>query len=146
LPEDPHPPVTVLVADDHPVFRAIVRRAIDGDPGLSVVAEAADGHEAMRLIAALSPAIAVVDRHMPGLSGDEIVDGVVRAGLPTRLLLFTADPPDAAPSPSFPARYLRKGADSRELRDAIAAVARDARSARNGTGSAAAPPAGDRTP
>lgn len=65
-------PVTVLIADDHPLFRRGVARAIGRHPALELVAEATDGREALALIAAMRPDVAVLDHRMPGLSGVEV--------------------------------------------------------------------------
>ena len=68
----------VLLADDH----AIVRRGLRGlleEEGLTVVGEAADGHEALRLCEELTPAVLILDIAMPRLNGIEVVkvDGLI---------------------------------------------------------------------
>lgn len=65
----------VLIADDHPLMRQGLRHAIETDPGLKVVGEAASGPAALEQIQTLRPAIAVLDIDMPDLDGF----GVVRA-------------------------------------------------------------------
>ncbi len=61
---------TVLVADDHQLLRQALRRALE-DAGFSVVGEAANGEEAVRLAASLQPDVVVVDVTMPVLDGIE---------------------------------------------------------------------------
>lgn len=82
--------VRVLVADDHPLFREGVARAIKEWPELELVAEVADGRAALDLIRAELPHVAVVDMRLPGLDGAEIAAAVTRDGLSTRVLLLSA--------------------------------------------------------
>ncbi len=82
--------VRVLVADDHPLFREGVARAIKEWPELELVGEVADGREALDLIRAELPHVAVVDMRLPGLDGAEIAAAVTRDGLSTRVLLLSA--------------------------------------------------------
>jgi two-component system nitrate/nitrite response regulator NarL len=64
----------VVVADDHPLFRHAVCGAIARHPGLTLVGEAEDGVDALALIEALEPDVAVLDHRMPGLSGAEVCE------------------------------------------------------------------------
>ena len=82
--------VRVIVADDHPLFREGVARAIKEWPELELVAEVADGRAALDLIRAELPHVAVVDMRLPGLDGAEIAAAVTRDGLSTRVLLLSA--------------------------------------------------------
>jgi DNA-binding NarL/FixJ family response regulator len=78
--------VRVLVADDHPVYREGVARAISDRAGLELVGVAADGREAMARIRELTPDVAVLDVRMPGLSGNDVVAEIAReVGRVTRL-------------------------------------------------------------
>ncbi len=63
--------ITVLLADDHALVRRGFRRMLEDDPGISVVAEASDGEEAVRLATELHPRVIVMDCAMPELSGIE---------------------------------------------------------------------------
>jgi two-component system nitrate/nitrite response regulator NarL len=62
-------PLTIVVADDHPLFRAGIVRALDEDPRFVVIGEAADGPTAERLILERCPALALIDLRMPGRDG-----------------------------------------------------------------------------
>ena len=62
-------PIRVLLADDHAVVRKGIREFLEDDPEIVVVAEAANGQEALRLIAEHSPQVAVLDVQMPVLNG-----------------------------------------------------------------------------
>jgi two-component system nitrate/nitrite response regulator NarL len=85
-------PLSVLIADDHPLFRRGIARAIRHDPHLELVGEAVDGREAISLIAALDPDVAVLDHRMPGLSGVEVCARMRRRPDPptTAFLLLSA--------------------------------------------------------
>ncbi len=67
-----HEPLTVLIADDHPLFRGGIARAIERHSMLRLVAEAQDGAEAVELIDALEPDVAVLDHRMPAMTGVEV--------------------------------------------------------------------------
>lgn len=79
----------VLIADDHPIFRAGLREVIAQDSALLLVAEAGDGPTALRLIRERKPAVAVLDLDMPGMSGLELARNVVQAKLPVALIILT---------------------------------------------------------
>lgn len=67
--------IRIVIADDHPIYREGLRRVIERDPALRVVAEAGDGVEALAQIAACRPDVVALDLDMPRLDGF----GVVRA-------------------------------------------------------------------
>lgn len=62
----------VVIADDHPLFRQGLRAALEGR-GLAVIGEATDGHEAIAVIQARAPDVAVIDLSMPGIDGLEVL-------------------------------------------------------------------------
>jgi two-component system nitrate/nitrite response regulator NarL len=66
-------PLTIVVADDHPLFRAGIVRALDEDPRFVLVGEAADGPTAERIIIERDPILALVDLRMPGRDGLELL-------------------------------------------------------------------------
>ncbi len=88
-----HPPrpITVLIADDHPIFRRGLCDILATDPTLRLVGEAGDGEEAWRLIQELRPAVAVLDIHMPRRSGIELGRLVSQQRLPVELIILTGD-------------------------------------------------------
>ena len=65
--------IKVLLADDHGIVRAGLRRIVEESGDMEVVAEAADGRETQRLIQERMPDVAVIDISMPGLDGLEVV-------------------------------------------------------------------------
>lgn len=82
-------PVTVLIADDHPLFRNGVRQELEIYPQFRIVAEAGDGTEAFKLVTELKPDIAIVDFQMPGLNGLEINRKLKEHKSKTRVILLT---------------------------------------------------------
>ncbi|MEY9871614.1 two-component system nitrate/nitrite response regulator NarL [Streptacidiphilus sp. MAP12-33] len=82
--------ISVVVADDHPLYREGVRRALVQSGRIDVVAEAESGREALAAIREHRPDVALVDYQMPGLDGIAVVHAVVRDQLPTRVLVLTA--------------------------------------------------------
>ncbi|MBV9466370.1 MAG: response regulator transcription factor [Solirubrobacterales bacterium] len=84
--------VSVVLADDHKLFRASLARAIVDHPELELLAQASNGIEALAAIEALEPDVALVDVRMPGVDGLGVCDRVSRRRPPlrTRVLLVTA--------------------------------------------------------
>lgn len=64
--------ITVLIADDHSVARAGIRRILEEDPSLEIVGEAEDGHEARKMVDELRPDVLLLDLKMPGPRPAEI--------------------------------------------------------------------------
>jgi len=119
--------VSVLVADDHPLYRDGITRAIKARPDLELVGEAGDGRDALLLIQELAPQVAVVDINMPSLSGIQVVTALSDLESPTRVLVLTAytDSDRVYDALAAGARgYLLKDVDRRTICDAIARVAR----------------------
>ena len=84
------PRVRVLVADDHPIYREGIVRAVNERPDLELVGEAGDGREALEEIKRLDPDVAVLDIRMPGLDGTQVLAAMRREGLPTEVLFLSA--------------------------------------------------------
>lgn len=119
--------VTVLVADDHPLFREGIARAVRERPDLELVGEAGDGRDALERIRDAAPDVAVVDLRLPGLDGVAIANAVGRDALPTRVLLlsaFTEPQLVYEAMTAGAAGYFSKDADRDAVLDAIVAVAR----------------------
>jgi len=68
--------IKVLLADDHSIVRAGLRRLVEESGDMEVVAEAADGDEAIRLIRASQPDVAVIDLSMPQIDGLEVISRI----------------------------------------------------------------------
>ena len=118
--------VRVLVADDHPVYREGVARAISERTGLELVGVAADGREAMAGIRDLVPDVAVLDVRMPGLSGIDIVAEIARERIPTRVLLLSAQSDEQLIFDGVSvgaSGYLLKDSDRSDICAAVEAIA-----------------------
>ncbi|HRO91557.1 MAG TPA: response regulator transcription factor [Promineifilum sp.] len=83
-------PITILLADDHAVVRAGIRRFLETADDLRVVAEAGDGEDARRLIAAHRPDVAVLDIQMPRATGIEVARWTRQEFPATGVLILTA--------------------------------------------------------
>jgi two-component system nitrate/nitrite response regulator NarL len=83
-------PLTIVVADDHPLFRAGIVRALDEDPRFVVVGEAADGSTAERMIVERAPALALIDLRMPGRDGLELLARLRHHEPPVTMVVLTS--------------------------------------------------------
>ena len=83
--------ITVLIADDHPIFRRGLCDLIASDTSLRLVGEAADGEQAWQLIQKLQPAVAVLDIHMPKRSGLQLGRLLSQHRLRVELIILTMD-------------------------------------------------------
>lgn len=81
--------ITVLIVDDHPLFRSGLRQVVAGDPRLEIVGEAGDGQIALQMILGKKPDVAILDVNLPNLSGLEIAQKLQNKKLPTRLIILT---------------------------------------------------------
>lgn len=118
-------PIRVLLADDHALMREGLRHLLDADPGIAVVGEAANGHEAVALAEAQSPDVVLLDISMPEESGLKAA-ARLRASRPAcRVLLLSMydDPEYVREGMRLGTHgYLLKDAAGDELRAAIRAV------------------------
>jgi two-component system, NarL family, nitrate/nitrite response regulator NarL len=119
--------VRVVVADDHPLYREGVVRALSETGQIEVVAEAEDGRAALAEIERHAPEVAVLDYKLPELNGLQVTHAITRDGLPTRVLLLSAFTESAIVYKAFEtgaAGYLPKEARRNQIADAVLACAR----------------------
>ena len=83
---------TVLLADDEPLVLRLLHRVLDAHADAVVVGAAQDGLEAIDLWRDLRPDVIVVDHMMPGMTGLEVAERVLREEPTQRIILFTATP------------------------------------------------------
>ena len=117
--------VSVVVADDHPLFREGIERAVRERPDLELLGVAADGREALERIRELAPRVAVLDLRLPELDGFQVLNALTRDKLDTRVLMLSASgEPEVVyrAVQAGAAGYFRKEADRDAILDAIAAV------------------------
>ncbi|MFB9253884.1 response regulator [Sphaerisporangium melleum] len=116
--------VKVLIVDDHRLFRSGVRAELG--PQIEVIGEAEDVESAVSAIEALKPDVVLLDVHMPGGGGQEVLRRVLGSGSPVRFLALSVS--DAAEDVIGVIRggargYVTKTISGRELTDAIVRVA-----------------------
>lgn len=118
--------IRIVLVDDHALMRTGLRMILQQQADIQIVGEAEDGEGGLALIKRLQPDVALVDVHMPGVSGVEVTERVRRAKLTTRIVILTM----AGDAP-FPQRllqagasgYLTKGCPAEELLKAVRRVA-----------------------
>lgn len=118
--------LTVVVADDHPVFLDGLAAAL-ADRGLRVVATAVDGAQAVAAVAAHEPDVVLMDLSMPGMSGLEATRIVVAEHPATAVVVLTMSDDDQSVFAALRAGargYVLKGADADDIVRAVTAVAR----------------------
>ncbi|MBA2291384.1 MAG: response regulator transcription factor [Gemmatimonadales bacterium] len=119
--------IRVVVIDDHAVVREGIRRVLEGEAGVEVVAEGKDGDEAIAAVERDRPDVLVLDVAMPGKSWLEVIREVHRQARRTRVLVLSMydDPEYVVESVRAGARgYLLKDSAPAELRRAVRTVHR----------------------
>ena len=122
--------INIILIDDHELVRTGFKMILQQQPDMRVQGEAGTAEEGLRLIRNLQPEIALVDVHMPGMSGVELTERVIRAKLRTHVVILTV-----VDDARFPKRlldagalgYLTKGCSAAELLAAIRQVAQGRR-------------------
>lgn len=115
-----------MLADDHKLFRAGIRALLRTLSDIEIVAEAADGREAIRLVAARHPDVVLMDLLMPNLNGLDAAARIVRAFTRTRVVILSMSADEDSVLKTLRAGaigYLVKTADPAELELAIRAAA-----------------------
>lgn len=118
--------VRVVVVDDHPVYREGVVRALVSSGRVEVLAEAANGREALDRVEALQPDVLLLDHNLPELNGLAVVNAIVRDALTTRVLFLSAHTESSvvyAALEAGAAGFLSKEARRDEIVDAVLACA-----------------------
>ena len=117
--------LTVLIADDHPLVREALHRALDVEEDMNVVAEASDGEEAVKLASELKPNVVVMDIVMPKVNGIEATRKIKEIAPDIAILILTAYDDDEyvlGLLDAGAAGYLLKSARGRDLAGAIRAI------------------------
>jgi DNA-binding NarL/FixJ family response regulator len=82
--------ITVMIVDDHPVFRQGLRRVLESEDDLDVVAEVADGIEALQLARQMIPNVMLLDINLPGMNGLQIARSLKDLLLDINIIMLTA--------------------------------------------------------
>jgi len=116
----------VLLADDHGIVRRGLRSILESEPGLTVVGEASDGHEALRLARDLHPDIVILDVAMPLLNGIDVAARLQKMERAPRTVILSMHSDESYIIRALAAgarAYLLKDATDEDLIPAIRAVA-----------------------
>jgi DNA-binding NarL/FixJ family response regulator len=105
-------PIRILLADDHTVIRRGLRALLERQSGFTIVAEAADGREAVELAATLDPDVAVVDIGMPNVNGIEAAGRITDKRPETAVVILSMHADE-----SYVLRALKSGARGYLLKD-----------------------------
>lgn len=117
--------IRVMIADDHPLLREAMRHTFERQEDMEVLAEAADGEEAVRLSAEVKPDVVIMDIVMPKMSGIEATKQIRKASPSTAVLILTAYDDDRyviGLLEAGAAGYLLKSARGQILVDAVRTV------------------------
>jgi len=115
-------PIGVLLADDHPVVRRGLKAAIEDDARLRVIAESADGFEALRQLNELKPAVGILDIEMPGLNGLGVARELAGSPIQSRIIFMSLQrwtpltPPQTASHAALSELFLLRLIDAYRLR------------------------------
>ncbi len=118
--------VRVVIVDDHPVVRDGLRGIVEGDDELTVVGEAGDGEEAVRVVGRVEPDVVLMDLRMPGTDGVMATARITASHPGVRVLVLTTYDGEADILRAVEAGasgYLLKDAPTQELRRAVRAAA-----------------------
>jgi DNA-binding NarL/FixJ family response regulator len=124
---EPHRPVRILIADDHPVVRDGLRGMFAGEPDFEVVGDAADGREAVDRARTFDPDVVLMDLRMPHMDGVAAIRELAAGGARARVLVLTTYDTDRDVLAAIDAGatgYLLKDAPREELFRAVRAAAR----------------------
>jgi DNA-binding NarL/FixJ family response regulator len=119
-------PIRVVVADDHPIFRAGLRTLVEESDLLEFTGEAADGRQAVEVCAQARPDVVLLDIRMPEISGIDATRQILDARPDTGVLMLTMLEDDTSVFAAMRAGargYILKGADPDQIVRAIVAVA-----------------------
>jgi len=119
--------IRLVIAEDHQIVREGLRLFLDAQPDMEVVAEAADGREALEAVQRHQPDVLLLDLIMPEMDGLEVLRALPQKAPNTRVLVLTSASDDRMVLPAVRAGatgYVLKTISSAELVDAVRKVAR----------------------
>ena len=122
--------IRVFIIDDHALVRTGLNLILSGENDIEVVGDAESGEEALPLIRKLKPDVVLCDLHLPGLSGLEVTERIVKGEQASRVIIVSVLQDGPMPKRLLEAGasgYVGKGGDAAELLRAIREVARGKR-------------------
>ena len=122
--------IRVFVVDDHVLVRSALCMLLEAQAEFAVVGQAESGEDALPVLRRLRPDVLVCDVHLPGISGLEVTERVVRGEYGTRVIVLSALQDGPMPRRAIAAgasAYVGKGGDASELLRAVREVARGKR-------------------
>jgi two-component system, NarL family, invasion response regulator UvrY len=122
--------IRIFLVDDHALVRAGMRMILSGETDIEVVGEAESGELALPRIRKLKPDVVLCDLHLPGLSGLEITERIVKGDYAARVIIVSVLEDGPLPKrliEAGAAGYVGKGGDAAELLCAVRDVARGKR-------------------
>ena len=117
----------IVIVDDHPLFRNGLRRILEQDPRLQVVAEAANGHDALHLADIHRPALVIMDVQLPGVTGLQIASALRRERPSTAIIFLSMHVDDDRLFQAIrvgAAAFLTKDLDPQKIIESVHAVLR----------------------
>lgn len=120
----------VFLLDDHRLMRTACRMILGKQGDIEIVGEAGSGEEALPLIRQLKPDVLICDLHLPGMSGLEVTERIVRAGLGAKVLMLSVQEDGPMPKRLLEAGacgYVGKACPEEELLRAVREVAKGRR-------------------
>jgi len=114
-----------MLADDHELVRSGIKRILEDVHGIDVIAEAANGEQAVKLVRKEKPDVVLMDVKMPGIGGLEATRKIIKSSPDTRVVAVTVYDNDPFPLRLLEAGaigYLTKGCDVNEIINAIKSV------------------------
>ena len=106
---------TIILADDHPIVRRGLRSVLEAEKDFSLIGEAGDGIDAVRLVENLTPNILITDMMMPGLTGLEVIRQVRHRVPNVKIIILSMHAAE-----SYVLEALRNGANGYVLKDSAA--------------------------
>jgi DNA-binding NarL/FixJ family response regulator len=122
--------IRIFLVDDHALVRTGMRMILAGETDIDVVGEAESGEEALPQIRKLKPDVVLCDLHLPGISGLEVTERIVKGDHGTRVIVVSVLEDGPIPKRVIAAGasgYVGKGGNSGELLSAVREVARGKR-------------------
>lgn len=118
--------IRVFLVDDHALVRTGIRMILAGEVGIEVVGEADSGEAALPQIRQLKPDVVLCDLHLPGVSGLEVTERIIKGNHGTRVVIVSVLEDGPLPKRLLEAGasgYVGKGGDAQELIRAVHDVA-----------------------